>query len=168
MDKETETIFLNALEENQQRLFRICSIYSKNSEDAKDLFQEVLVHVWRSMATFKGNSSFGTWMFRITLNVCLQFKSKYTKNQNRLIKLDSITITNYRSEEEIEGSDENLKKLRKCIQNLNEADKAIIALYLEELAYREISNILGLTENNVAVKIKRIKSKLLNCINELS
>ena len=168
MRKEHETIFLNALEENQQRLFRICLIYSKDREDAKDLFQEVLVHVWQSMSTFKGKSSFSTWMFRIALNVCLQFKSKHTKNQRRLIKLDSVTIANLRSEEKIEEPNKKLKHLRKCIKNLKEGDKAIIALYLEELAYREISSILGLTENNVAVKIKRIKSKLLNCINDIS
>lgn len=166
MRKEHETIFLNALEENKQRLFRICSIYSKDSEDAKDLFQEVLVRVWQSMNTFKGKSSFGTWMFRIALNVCLQFKSKNTKNQSRFIKLDSVTIANFGSEDKIEEPNENLKHLRKCIKNLNEGDKAIIALYLEELAYKEISNILGLSENHVAVKIKRIKLKLLNCINE--
>ena len=94
MKKEQETIFLNALEQNQEKLFRICSIYSKDDEDAKDLFQEVLVHVWRSMSTFKGNSSIGTWMFRVALNVCLRFKSKHTKNQNRFIRLDSITIAN--------------------------------------------------------------------------
>jgi RNA polymerase sigma-70 factor (ECF subfamily) len=167
MVKELETLFLNGLEINQQRLFRICSIYSNDSEDAKDLFQEVLVHVWRSMASYKGKSSFSTWMFRIALNVCLQFKSKHTKNQSRFVKLDSVTIANFKSEEMTEEPDENLKHLRKCIKGLNESDKAIIALYLEELAYKEISDILGLTENHVAVKIRRIKSKLLNCINEI-
>lgn len=167
MRKERETIFLNALEENQEKLFRICSIYSKDHEDAKDLFQEVLVHVWRSMATFKGNSSLSTWMFRIALNVCLRFKSKHTKNQNRFIRLDSITIENFSSEERIGGENEKLISLRKCVKKLNEGDKAIVALYLEGLAYREISSILGLSENNIAVKVKRIKSKLLNCINEI-
>ncbi len=168
MNKENEAIFLNALEENKQRLLRICSIYSKNHEDAKDLFQEVLVHVWRSMATFKGKSAVGTWMFRIALNVCLQSKSKYTKNQGRFIKLDSLTIDKYASEEVLEESSDNLLKLRKCIHNLREGDKAIIALYLEQLAYKDISTILGLTENHVAVKIKRIKSKLFNCITQTS
>ena len=138
MRKEHETVFLNALEENQQRLFRICSIYSKDSEDAKDLFQEVLVHVWRSMDTFKSKSSFGTWMFRIAPNVCLQFKSKHTKNQSRLIKLDSVTIANFSSEEKMEEPNENLESLRRCIKSLNEGDKAIIALYLEEFTYKEI------------------------------
>ncbi|WP_142785246.1 RNA polymerase sigma factor [Changchengzhania lutea] len=167
MRKERETIFLSALEENKGKLLRICSIYSKDDEDTKDLFQEVLIHIWRSMDTFKAKSSIGTWMFRVALNVCLRFKSKHTKNQSRFIRLDSITITNF-TEEKSEEQDEKLKSLRKCLKELNEGDKAIIALYLEEFAYKEISSVLGLTENNVAVKVKRIKSKLLNCINEIS
>ncbi len=165
MKKEQETIFLNALKENQEKLFRICSIYSKDEEDAKDLFQEVLVHIWRSMSTFKGNSAIGTWMFRVALNVCLRFKSRHTKNQNRYIRLDSITIANFGSEENSEEKNEKLNSLRKCVKELNEGDKAIVALYLEGIAYKEISSILGLSENHIAVKIKRIKLKLLNCIN---
>jgi RNA polymerase sigma-70 factor (ECF subfamily) len=168
MRKERETIFLNALEENKQKLYRVCSIYSKDQEDAKDLFQEVLVHVWRSMASFKGNASINTWMFRIALNVCLRFKSKHTKNQSRFIRLDSMTIANMGSEEPTGEENEQLIRLRSCVQQLNEANKAIVALYLEGLAYREISSILGVSENNVAVKVKRIKTKLMNCINELS
>lgn len=167
MRKEREAIFLNALEENQEKLFRICSIYSKDQEDAKDLLQEILVHVWRSMATFKGHSSLSTWMFRIALNVCLRFQTKNTKHQSRLIRLDSMTIANLGSQEKSEEENEKLLSLRKCVKKLNAGDKAIVALYLEGLAYREISSILGLSENNIAVKIKRIKSKLLNCINKI-
>ena len=167
MKKEQETIFLSALEQNQEKLFRICSIYSEDNEDAKDLFQEVLIHVWRSMNKFRGNSSIGTWMFRIALNVCLRFKSKHTKNQNRFIRLDSMTISNLGSEENSEEDNEKLKALRKCVKKLNESDKAIVALYLEGVIYREISSIMGLSENHVAVKVKRIKSKLFNCINEI-
>ncbi|MDO6436472.1 sigma-70 family RNA polymerase sigma factor [Cyclobacterium sp. 1_MG-2023] len=165
MDKALESLFLKGLEINQQRLFRICRVYSPDGEDAKDLFQEILVQVWRSMDAFKGKSSFSTWMFRIALNVCLQFKSKHLKRQSRLIKLDSITIENFCSEEVTKEPDEKLKHLRTCIKRLNESDMAIITLYLEELAYKEISEILGLTENNVAVKVRRIKSKLFNCMN---
>ncbi|PRX53963.1 RNA polymerase sigma factor [Flagellimonas meridianipacifica] len=164
MEKQ-KSLFLSTLEKNQDKLYRLCSIYSDNNEDSKDLFQEVLVNIWKSMSSFKGNSSIGTWIFRIALNVCLRFKSKYTKHQNRFIRLDSMTICNIGSQVENEKRDEKLIALRKCVKKLNDGDKAIIALYLEGLAYREISDILGLSENHVAVKIKRIKSKLLNCIN---
>lgn len=166
MEKQ-KTIFLSALKENQDKLYGICSIYSDSNEDSKDLFQEVLVHIWKSMSSFKNNSSIGTWMFRIALNVCLRFKSKYTKNQNRFIRLDSITISNLGSVVADESDIEKLFALRNCVKKLNEGDKAIVALYLEGLAYREISDILGLSENHIAVKIKRIKSKLFNCINEI-
>jgi RNA polymerase sigma-70 factor (ECF subfamily) len=76
-----------------------------------------------------------------------------------------MTIANIGSEVEDKNSDEKLIALRKCVKKLNDGDRAIVALYLEGLAYREISDILGLSENHIAVKIKRIKSKLLNCIN---
>ncbi len=167
MKKEQETIFLSALEQNREKLFRICSIYSEDKEDAKDLFQDVLVNTWRSMSTFNGNSSIDTWMFRLTLNVCLRFKSKHTKNQNRVIRLDSMTISDFGLEEKSEEENEKLITLRKCVKKLNDGDKAIVAFYLEGLAYREISNILGLSENHIAVKVKRIKSKLFNCINKI-
>lgn len=80
--------------------------------------------------------------------------------------MDSITIANFGSVENSDEKNEKLRLLRTCVKKLNEADKAIVALYLEGMAYKEISNILGLTENHIAVKIKRIKSKLLNCINQ--
>ncbi len=168
MTKELETTFLNALEQNQQKLLRICSVYAKDAEDTKDLFQEVLIHVWNAMPTFNANASLATWMYRITLNVCLRLRSKELKKQKKILRMDSITISNLKSESESNESYLPLEKLRTCIKKLNEADKAVITLYLEELPYKEISNITGLTENNIAVKIKRIKKKLLNCINEKS
>ncbi len=80
--------------------------------------------------------------------------------------MDGMAIANLTSEKEYDGQHEQLVQLRNCIKELNEADKAVITLYLEELPYKEISGILGLTENTVAVKVKRIKKKLLNCINQ--
>ncbi|MCM4162166.1 MULTISPECIES: RNA polymerase sigma factor [unclassified Arenibacter] len=70
MVKEFETTFLEALEQNEQKVLRICYAYSKDAEDTKDLFQEVLIQIWQSMPNFKSNSSLSTWIFRITLNVC--------------------------------------------------------------------------------------------------
>src|SRR6478735_4545852 len=166
MDQQLEKTFLKGLEENQQKLLRVCSVYARDVEDKKDLFQEVLINIWKSMPLFEQKSSLSTWMFQVTLNVCLRQHTKQTKNRERFQKLDSIIIENISEEEINHEEQERLIKLRRCIKKLNDADKAVTTLYLEDLSYKEISDITGLTENNVAVKVKRIKMKLLNCINE--
>lgn len=166
MNQSLENTFLTALEENQQKLLRICSVYAEDRDDKKDLFQEALINIWQSMPSFEEKSSISTWMFRITLNVCLRLQTKQVKKRERFRKLDSIMIENLSEEETNHEEQERLIKLRSCIKKLNDADKAVITLYLEELSYKEISDITGLSENNVAVKIKRIKLKLLTCINE--
>ena len=171
MAKDLENTFLNALEEHQHKLLRICSVYAKDEDDTKDLFQEVLVNIWKSMPSFKGNSNIGTWMYRITLNVCLRLKTKEIRKQKELLRMDSRAINIHKtnaSTDEQKEQQKQLVQLRNCIKQLNEADKAVITLYLEELPYKEISNITGLTDNNIAVKIKRIKKKLLNCLNQKS
>ena len=168
MDQQLENTFLLALEQNQQKLLRVCSVYAEDNEDKKDLLQEVLIHIWQSMPSFEERSSLSTWMFRVTLNVCLRLQTKQAKKRDRFMKLDSITIENISEGEANEEDHERLIKLRSCIKKLNDADKAVTTLYLEELSYKEIADITGLTENNVAVKIKRIKMKLLNCINVAS
>ncbi|MFH6603248.1 RNA polymerase sigma factor [Maribacter algicola] len=170
MGKDLENIFLNALDEHQHMLLRICSVYAKDEDDTKDLFQEVLINIWKAMPSFKENSNIGTWMYRITLNVCLRLKTKEIRKQRKVLRIDGHTINIYKGDVGEEGQNvkkEKLVQLRKCIKQLNEADKAVITLYLEELPYKEISNITGLTENNIAVKVKRIKTKLLNCLNKI-
>lgn len=167
MTKDLENTFLNALEEHQHKLLRICSVYAKDEEDTKDLFQEVLVNIWKSMPSFKENSTIGTWMYRITLNVCLRLRTKEIKKRKKILRMNSLTINNLATQIVNDEHSEKLFKLRKCIKKLNEADKAVIMLYLEELPYKEIANITGIIENTIAVKIKRIKTKLLNCINQI-
>jgi RNA polymerase sigma-70 factor (ECF subfamily) len=166
MNQELENTFLRALEQNQQKLLRVCSVYAEDADDKKDLFQEALINIWEAMPSFKEQASISTWMFRITLNVCLRLQSRQAKKRDRFRKMDSITIENIRSEETGGEDHERLVKLRSCIRKLNDADRAVITLYLEELPYRQISEITGLTENHVAVMVKRIKEKLLNCLIE--
>ncbi|MEM9142360.1 MAG: sigma-70 family RNA polymerase sigma factor [Bacteroidota bacterium] len=168
MGENLEDTFLGALEEHQHKLLRICSVYAKDTEDTKDLFQEVLVHIWKAMPSFKGNAALGTWMYRITLNVCLRLNTKENKSRKKILRMDGRTIHIVPNETDTEEQHEKrvqLTRLRSCIKKLNEADKAVITLYLEELPYKEIAGILGLRENTVAVKVKRIKTKLLHCIN---
>lgn len=166
MNPQLESTFLAAVEQNQHRLLRVCSVYAEDDDDKKDLFQESLIQIWQALPSFEGNSSISTWMFRITLNVCLRLQSKELKKKARFRKMDSVIIDHIPEEEINHEEQERLIQLRNCIKKLNDADKAVITLYLEELPYGEISSITALSENNVAVKIKRIKSKLLNCLTE--
>ena len=165
MIKDLEGTFLAALEENQYKILRICSVYAEDSEDKKDLFQEVMINIWESTPTFSGKSSLSTWIFKITLNVCLRLQTKRAKLRKQFLDMDWISIDKIRDEETCNENHELLAQLRKCIQKLNDADKALITLHLEELPYREISAITGLTQNYVAVKLKRIRKKLWTCIN---
>ena len=166
MHQQFENTFLAGVEQNKQRLLRICSVYAEDDDDKKDLFQEALINIWQSMPSFEGKCSLNTWMFRITLNVCLRLQAKQSKKRDRFQKIEGISIEHIKEEEANHEEQERLVKLRSCIKNLNDADKAVITLYLEELPYSDISSITGLTENNIAVKLKRIKTKLLNCITE--
>ena len=166
MKQQLEGIFLEAIEQNQQKLLRVCSVYAETEDDKKDLFQESLIHIWQSMPSFEAKSSISTWMFRVTLNVCLRLQSQEKKKRNQFLKMDSISFSHVSQEDTDPEEQERLIKLRNCIKKLEDADKAIITLYLEELPYREIAVVTGLSENHVAVKLKRIKNKLLNCITE--
>ncbi|MEP1034778.1 sigma-70 family RNA polymerase sigma factor [Ekhidna sp.] len=168
MDRELETAFLEGLEQNKQKLLRVCSVYAADDEDKKDLFQEVVINIWKSMPSFKANSSLSTWMFRVTLNVCINAQTKLTKKKKQFVNMDSVELLQYEGPPPPEEESQQLIYLRSCIKKLNEADKALITLALEELPYKEIAEVTGITENHVAVKIKRIKNKLLNCINERS
>jgi RNA polymerase sigma factor (sigma-70 family) len=165
INKETEAYFLDTLESNKDKLFRICRSYSSSQEEASDLFQEMLLNVWKSLPSFKGESALGTWMYCITLNVCLRTKQKLERTNKLRIRLSSISLANLPESDMTREDELQYQKLRNCIDKLEGIDKSIILLYLEDLVYKEIGNVLGISENHVAVKMKRIKNKLLTCIN---
>jgi RNA polymerase sigma factor (sigma-70 family) len=164
MEKVIENIFLQTLETNKDKIFRICRSYSTDADDANDLFQEVLLNIWKSLPSFSNQSNIDTWVFRITINVCLRAKQFSDKKQKHFVKLDSINLENIRETTNSNENEEKFLKLSKCIEKLEGAEKTIILLYLEDLPYKEIASVIGLTENHVAVKIKRIKNKLLICL----
>ena len=165
MENVIENIFLQTLDSNKDRIFRICRSYSTDTDDANDLFQEVILNIWKSLPSFSNQSNIDTWVFRITINVCLRAKQFSDKKQKHFVKLDSITYENIGETPNSNENEEMFLKLWKCVEKLEGAKKSIILLYLEDLPYKEIASIIGVTENHVAVKIKRIKNKLLICIN---
>ncbi|MDC8004266.1 sigma-70 family RNA polymerase sigma factor [Aureisphaera galaxeae] len=163
MQNQPKQTFEEIIEANKGRIYRICRIYAVNPIEPEDLFQETVVQIWKSYDSFKGKSSISSWIYRITLNVCLRSKGRLDKKNDKTMRLDSIQFA---SEERMANDyeDQKYKALQSCILTLKEIDKSIVILSLEGLAYKEISEITGLSENHVAVKMKRIRKALLNCI----
>lgn len=159
-----ETSFEAALNTNKEKIYRICRIYAISPLEPQDLFQEVIYHVWKSFSSFKGASQLDTWIYRIALNVCMRSKLKLEKNQSKTVRFDAIQFKVNNENYTVE-SEEKYLLLKQCIAALNESDASIIVLYLEDLPYKQIAAVTGLTENHIAVKMKRIRKKLFDCIN---
>lgn len=151
----SEIEFLQLLSLNQGIIYKICNVYGNSKEDRDDLFQEITFQAWKGYPHFKGKSKFSTWLYRIALNTALTSFRKKRPVINYLSELpDFIT------DEETTAAKARQTLLLDAIKQLNETDKAVITLYLEELSYQEIADIMGISETNVGVKINRIKSKL--------
>lgn len=157
--------FEQIIEENKSSILRICKIYAVSPNEPEDLFQEVIYQVWRSLDKFQGNCSIGTWVYRIALNVCIRSKMKQSRDAEKV----SLNAVSFSLAAETDTSDEEkYRLLKQCISKLNETDQSLIILYLEELPYAEMAAVLGITENHVAVKMKRIRKKLFDCMTQMN
>ncbi len=163
MDKDLEEQFLDDFDANQNIAHKVCRIYTTNEQDHKDLFQEITIQVWQSYPKFKGDAKFSTWMYRIALNTAISLYRKSTK-QVKTQDISEITFK-IKSEEYDDTEELQLKALYKAIHQLNDIDKALIFLYLEDKPYKEISETLGISEGNARVKMNRAKDKLKNILN---
>jgi RNA polymerase sigma-70 factor (ECF subfamily) len=138
-------------------VIKICRAYTNSQEDFEDYYQEVCLQIWRSKDNFQEQCEWSTWVYRISLNVCLTFLKKKKKN-HQYFASDSLP------EETIEEShafaDETLNQLYDAIRQLSEVDRGVILLYLEEKSYQEIADIIGTNANNIGVRITRIKERL--------
>jgi len=160
---QKEQLFNQILEDNKIRIYRICRIYAVSPIEPQDLFQEVIFHIWKSYPTFKGKSNISTWIYKIALNVCNRSNMQFESLNKKTTQLESVQ---FKLSETIPDEIEEIKfkALRECISLLNAVDGSIINLHLNELSYKEIAEITDLTENHIAVKMKRIKKQLLDCI----
>mgnify|MGYP000737103012 CR=1 FL=1 len=161
--RKEDKYFEEILERNKHKIYRICNIYAVPPLEAQDLFQEVVYQIWKSLDSFKKNSTIDTWVYKVSINVCLRSKMKLVKKYSKTDRFESIHVTPI--ENEVETSEqEKIKYLRACISALNETDKSLVVLYLDNLSYKEISDVTGLSENHIAVKMKRIRKKIFECI----
>ena len=151
-------IFVKNISENNGIIHKVCNIYCNNSEEKKDLMQEITLQLWKSFSNFKGEAKFSTWMYRIALNTAITNIRKSKKSP--IVEALSEKQFHIPEKEDISTLDEDINRLYRAIAKLNDIEKGIILLYLEKKSYIEIGEITGLSEKNISVKIVRIKSKL--------
>lgn len=145
--------FERMIREYESSIYSICYMYSKSVEEAKDLMQETLINIWRGFPKFRGESSPATWINRITLNTCLSYKRKRKVNT-----IDESFIPPLQDTTPETGK--QVAMLHSRLQKLDYFDRAIVLLWLENLSYDEIGEIVGITPKNVGVRLLRIKEKL--------
>lgn len=154
--------FIDILNSNRGLIYKVCNLYCSDPEDKKDLFQEIILQLWKSWESFRGASALSTWMYRVALNTAITH-FKRDKRRSTTVQILEIDIPDIQEDDDTE---ELLKQLFAAIDSLDKIDKSIILLYLEEKSYEEISEITGLSTSNVGVKLNRIKGKLSNALNK--
>ena len=166
MDRNKTDSFLNVIESNKGILYKVANSYCRNKEDRKDLIQEIILQLWKSYDNYNEKFKYSTWIYRISLNVAISF---YRKENSRKRISDTLTtdILDFSDIAISEEKETNLGILNQIILELNDLNKALMLLYLEEKSYKEISDIIGISETNVATKIGRIKSKIKKEFNQL-
>ncbi|MBY0477988.1 MAG: sigma-70 family RNA polymerase sigma factor [Chitinophagaceae bacterium] len=158
MTGTAEQDFLQLVNQNQGIIRKVCHLYGRNDADKEDLYQEVIIQLWRAFGSFRGESKFSTWMYRIALNTAISNLRK----QSRKITLsfpEFIPKEEADTEEE-KIKEEKLKEMYAAISRLTEVEKAIVMLYLEDKSYEEMEEILGISNGTLRVKMNRIKDKL--------
>ena len=158
IEKEKEA-FLQLIAENKGIIIKICNSYCNNATDREDLAQEIIYALWKGSKTFVPDFKFSTWMYRVSLNVAISFYRSAKKLKNNI----SFTAAGIEIADKTGGdgtAEENIHLLQQQIEALKELDKALMILYFEEKTYKEIAEIMGITETNVATKVSRIKEKL--------
>ncbi|MFY0674094.1 MAG: sigma-70 family RNA polymerase sigma factor [Bacteroidia bacterium] len=155
--------FLATIESHKKIIYKVVNSYCKNKEDRKDLEQEIIIQLWSSFDKYNKEYKYSTWIYRIALNVAISFYRKENKwsVKDDVYNVDSIYSIKEDHEYDTE-LDEGIRLLQEFIGQLDELNKALMLLYLEEKPYAEIAGILGITETNVATKVSRLKLKLKN------
>jgi RNA polymerase sigma-70 factor (ECF subfamily) len=155
-----EQLFLQTINEHQRILHKVCRMYTTNQDDHNDLFQEMILQLWKAFPSFRNEAKITTFMYRIALNTAI---SGIRKKKIKTTELESIS---FQIKETIEENfSDELKLLHASIEQLSDVEKSIVLLFLEDKPYDEIAEITGISANYVAVKMNRIKEKLRKLLN---
>ena len=152
----SEQEFISLLNQHQKIVYKVCNLYMDMHSDREDLFQEITLQAWKAYGSFRGEAKFSTWLYRVALNTAITFFRK-EKKRPAIYSTDLLPEQADNNDDPVE---EQVKAMYAAIGELSRIDKAIVMLYLEDYGYIEIGEMMGITANNVAVKMSRIKTKL--------
>lgn len=164
MKSTKEIEFVTLVQEHQNLIHKICRLYTNSDAEHKDLFQEITIQLWKAYPKFRGDAKFSTWMYRVGINTAI---SLYRKSKSRIqsFSFDDVSYKIPQNETYDDTQDQQLKSIYAALNHLNDIDKALIFLYLEDKNYKEISEAIGISEVNARVKMNRIKKKLKTQLN---
>jgi len=161
-----EADFINMINNNRALIFKVCNLYCRDPESRKDLFQEVVLQLWKSFPGFRKESTSGTWIYKVAINTAISNLRKESRKPEKqsLHHLD-FEIPDLQFNDQV---DDQWEMLKLAIEKLTEIEKAILLLYLDEKSYDEMSEIMGISSSNVGARLNRIKTKLIKLVkNEL-
>lgn len=154
--RETENQFEAKIREHEALIHKVCRIYAYTEADRQDLFQEIVIQLWKSYSKFGGRSRFSTWLYRVALNTAITSLRK----QKDFITLYEPDALPSQQPDQTGTEEEQWQQLMDAIDKLNDVEKAIVILYMEDRSYEEMEDILGISQGNLRVKMNRIKEKL--------
>jgi RNA polymerase sigma-70 factor, ECF subfamily len=161
-DEDQKSVFMTWLGEHGSSVVKVARAYTLTSDECQDLAQEILLQAWRSLPNFEGKASPATWFYRVALHTAMNWKRKdrpRRSKQQPLIEVQVLASESANSAEQAQHR-ETVEQLYNAIHQLPKADAALVLLYLDQLSYREIAEVLGISENNVGVKLNRAKKAL--------
>lgn len=156
MDKQQlEKEFISLVENHKQIIYKVCYIYASDTENLNDLYQEVVINLWKAFPRFRGECKASTWVYRIGLNTCISFFRK-SKSKPEVVPI-TVDLESFADEED---KTVQLRELYRMINHLGQLERALILLWLEEKSYQEMADITGISLSNVGVRLNRIREKL--------
>jgi len=157
-----EADFLKLIAANRLKILKICRVYAWNPSDRDDLYQEILFQIWRALPGLKENAYAGTWLYRVALNTSISFVRKHATRNRRATPCGPEDLARHieSAQEPADSDDGRLSRLYEAIAQLNETEKALVVLFLEDLSYEEIAEALGSSANHVGVALHRAKKRL--------
>jgi RNA polymerase sigma-70 factor (ECF subfamily) len=168
LNPPVEQQFLDLINGNRPRILKICRVYAWNLSDQEDLYQEILFQIWRALPGLKENTHANTWLYRIAINTSISFVRRRTTRGGVAMLLDHEQLTHQIESRQTheDGAGEQLARLYDANAQLDEMEKALVTLFLEEFSYDEMAEVLGLSAGNVGVMLHRAKKKLLTLMQE--